>query len=182
MTRPLLLALTTLLAQSPPGPPTFAQRILNAPDGSTVRYGLHVPDDYDPSRPRPLVVALHPGGGGTPYYGAQFLRGIFLPGLRDLNPIMIAPDAPTRSWTTPQAEQAVIALTNAIANEFAVDQRHVLVVGFSMGGAGAWFFSARHRDRFTAAIVMAGRSEEPLDELARIPTYVIHSVDGRAHV
>jgi predicted peptidase len=28
---------------------------------------------------------------------------------------------------------------------------------------------------FTAAIVMAGRSQEPLAGLARIPTYVIHS-------
>jgi len=38
----------------------------------------------------------------------------------------------------------------------------------------AWFLSARHPDRFTAAIVMAGRTQEPLASLAKIPTYVIH--------
>jgi predicted peptidase len=62
-----------------------------------------------------------------------------------------------------------------VLGEFAIDRRRVLVVGFSLGGRGAWYLSARHPDRFTAAIVMAGRSEEPLADLAKIPTYVIHS-------
>ena len=85
--------------------PTFAQRTFKAPDGSVVRYGLSVPGDYDRSRPRPLVLALHPGGGGTPFYGAEYLRSVFLPGLRDLAPIMVAPDAPGGSWTDSRAEQ-----------------------------------------------------------------------------
>jgi predicted peptidase len=139
-----------------------------------MRYGLSVPSDYSASRPRPLVLALHPGG-SAPYYGDGFMRSIFLPGLRDLSPIMIAPDVPGRAWTEPRAEQAVMALVAAILDEFAVDEQRILVVGFSLGGAGTWHLSARHADRFTAAIVMAGRSEEPLAALARIPTYVIHS-------
>jgi predicted peptidase len=169
----LLLAVSTLLAQ--PVSPTFEQRTFKAPDGSMVRYGLAVPGDYDASRPRPLVVALHPGGGGTPFYGDGFMRSIFLPGLRELAPIMIAPDAPGGSWTDWRAEQAVMALLTAVIDEFAIDRRRILVAGFSFGGRGAWFLSARHPDRFTAAIVMAGRSEEPLADLAKIPTYVIHS-------
>jgi predicted peptidase len=88
---------------------------------------------------------------------------------------MIAPDVPGRAWTEPRAEQAVMALVAAMIDEFAVDSQRILVVGFSLGGAGTWHLSSRHADRFTAAIVMAGRSEEPLAGLARIPTYVIHS-------
>lgn len=173
----LLLTVSTVLAQ--PVSPTLEQRTFRAPDGSQVRYGLAVPGGYDASRPRPLVVALHPGGGGTPFYGDGFMRSIFLPGLRELAPIMIAPDAPGGSWTDSRAEQAVMALMTAVLDEFAIDRRRIVVVGFSLGGRGAWYLSARHPDRFTAAIVMAGRSEEPLADLAKIPTYVIHSRDDQ---
>ena len=112
MTSTLLLtfAVIALVAQSVS--PTFERRTFKMPDGSTGRYGLAVPGDYRASSPRPLVIALHPGGGGTPYYGDQYMRTIFVP---------------------------------------------------------------RHEDLFSAAIVMAGRTEEPLTNLARIPTYVIHS-------
>ena len=51
---------------------------------------INTPDNHDPGQPRPLVLALHPGGEKTPYYGAQFMRSLFLPGLRELNPIMVA--------------------------------------------------------------------------------------------
>lgn len=174
----LLLALFLALAVAQPAQPKLEQRTFRTPDGTTARYGLAVPADYTAASPRPLVVALHPGGGaGRPFYGDLFMRSIFLPGLRDLRPIIIAPDVPARAWTEPQAEQVVLSLMDAVSKEFAIDSRRVLVAGFSLGGTGAWFFSARHPTRFTAAIVMAGRTEEALDALARIPTYVIHSRD-----
>ena len=160
--------------------PAFDRRTFKMPDGSTIRYGLSVPRDYSASSPRPLVIALHPGGGaGVPYYGDQYMRTIFVPGLRELGAITIAPDVPARAWTDPQSEQAVIALVAAIREEFSIDRRRVVVVGFSLGGSGTWFLSSRHPDLFTAAIVMAGRSEEPVANLAKIPTYVIHSRDDQ---
>jgi predicted peptidase len=107
------------------------------------------------------------------------MRSIFVPGLRELGAITIAPDCPTRAWTDPQAERAVMSLIAAVRDEFAIDRRRILVVGFSLGGSGTWFLSSRHPDLFTAAIVMAGRSEEPLATLAKIPTYVIHSRDDQ---
>jgi predicted peptidase len=169
----LLLAVSTLVAQS--SSPAFERRTFKAPDGSAMRYGLSLPANYDKSRPRPLVLALHPGGGGTPFYGDEFMRGIVLPGLNELAPVMIAPDAPGGSWTDVRADEAVMALVAATLDEFAIDRQRIAVVGFSLGGGGAWFLSARHPDRFTAAVVMAGRTQEPVASLAKIPTYVIHS-------
>jgi predicted peptidase len=170
----LALVASILLAQAPPAY-RFAQQQLQTPDGTTLLYGRAVPGDYDPKQPRPLVLALHPGGEKTPYYGAQYMRAIFLPGLRDLAPIMVAPDCPTRSWTDPAADRAVMALMQGVLDEYSIDRRRILVVGFSLGGQGTWFMESRHPDLFTAAIVMAGRTEEPLEGLARVPTYVIHS-------
>ena len=171
---PLLAAVVIALAAQSVSP-TFERRTFTMPDGSTVRYGLAVPADYRASSPRPLVIALHPGGGGTPYYGDQYMRTIFVPGLQELGAITIAPDVPTRAWTDPPAEQAVMSLIGSVLKEFAIDRQRILVVGFSLGGSGTWFLSARHADLFSAAIVMAGRTEEPLASLAKIPTYVIHS-------
>jgi hypothetical protein len=63
-------------------------------------------------------------------------------------------------------------------NDYSIDPSRVMVVGFSLGGRGAWFHSSRHTDIFKAAIVMAGSSgDEPIEKLATIPTYVIHSRD-----
>jgi predicted peptidase len=179
MTSLLLLALITELIQPRAPASRFQQLIFRTPDGVTILYGLAIPRSYDPGRPRPLVVSLHPGGERTPYYGDQFMRRIFLPGLSALDPIIVAPDCPTRAWADPAAEQAVMALIDNVTAEYAIDRGRILVTGFSLGGSGTWFMSSRQADRFTAAIVMAGRTEEPIERLAKIPTYVIHSRDDQ---
>ncbi len=176
---PLLAFVTLALVAQQVASPSFERRTFRMPDGSSVRYGLAVPGDYRESKPRPLVVALHPGGGGTPFYGDEYMRGIFVPGLRELGAITIAPDVPARSWDAPQSEQAVLALVAAMRQEFAIDPRRIVVVGFSLGGSGAWYLSTHHPDLFSAAIVMAGRTDEPLASLAKVPTYVIHSRDDQ---
>ena len=174
-TTPLLGLVAAALVAQLVAQPTFERRTFKMPDGSTIRYGLALPPDYSASSPRPLVIALHPGGGGTPYYGDQYMRTIFAPGLRELGAITIAPDCPTRAWTDAPAEQAVMSLIAAVRDEFPIDRRRIMVVGFSLGGSGTWFLSSRHPELFTGAIVMAGRTEEPVANLAKIPTYVIHS-------
>jgi predicted peptidase len=148
------------------------------PDGSSVLYAISIPADYDPSQPRPLVLALHPGGDRVPYYGGGFMRQIVAPALHDLRPIMVAPDCPSRAWTDPAAEQAVMALLQNVFDNYAVDRRRVLVTGFSLGGRGTWFMASRHPDLFTAAIPIAGSpGNEPVDRLGSMPTYIIHSRD-----
>lgn len=175
----LLLALIAELMQPRAPASRFQQLTFRTPDGTTILYGLAIPRYYDPRRPRPLVVSLHPGGERTQYYGDQFMRRIFLPGLSALDPIMVAPDCPTRAWADPAAEQAVMALIDNVMAEYAIDRRRILLTGFSLGGSGTWFMSSRQADRFTAAIVMAGRTDESLERLAKIPTYIIHSRDDQ---
>lgn len=147
-------------------------------DADGMRYALSLPADYDASRPRPLVLALHPGGGGAPYYGGSFMRHVVEPALRGWAPIIVAPDCPTRAWTSPAAERAVIALLESVMAEYAIDRTRILVTGFSLGGRGAWFFATRHADLFTGAIPMAGSpGDDPLDALGSMPVHIIHSVD-----
>jgi predicted peptidase len=170
-----LIAITAALLQPPAR--HFEELTFRTPDGDTILYGLSIPGDYDPRQPRPLVLALHPGGDRTPYYGDLFMRQIFLPGLEALDPIMVAPDCPTRAWSDPAADRAVMALMAKLMADYAIDRRRIAVTGYSLGGSGTWFMSSHHADLFTAAIVLAGRTDEPSTELGKIPTYIIHSRD-----
>lgn len=146
------------------------------PEVGRVRYAISIPDGYDPAKPVPLVLVLHPGGERIPYYGAEFTKRIAEPGLRQLRAIMIAPDCPSGAWSDPPSDKAVMTLVNGALAEYSIDRKRVLVVGYSMGGRGTWFMAAQHQDLFTAAIPMAASVRDiPIDRLGRQPTYVIHS-------
>ena len=67
MTILLASALFALLNQSTA--PAVLQRTFVAPDAGKILYGISIPAGYNAREPRPLVLALHPGGGRTPYYG-----------------------------------------------------------------------------------------------------------------
>ena len=170
----LVSALLAVLAQ--PTAPRIRQLTFDVPDVGVMPYAISVPNDYDKGRPRPLVLALHPGGARMAYYGGAFMRQVVAPALNDLDAIIVAPDCPTRAWTDAIAEKAVMALLQSTLDDYAIDRRRILVTGFSRGGRGTWFMASRHADLFTAAIPMAGSTgDEPLERLATIPTYVIHS-------
>lgn len=163
-------------ASARPAGPGHHELVTTVPGVGKVRYTLTVPKGVDLSRPTPLVLALHPGGGRTPYYGGLFVESVAGPGVAELRPIIVAPDCPAQSWADPSADRAVMALLEQTMKDFVIDRRRVLVVGFSMGGRGTWYFSARHPELFTAAIPMAGSTRgEDMSKLATMPTYIIHS-------
>jgi predicted peptidase len=171
---PLLLAAAL---QQPNTPGTYTMS-LAVPDFGPMRYALTLPRGYNGRDARPLILALHPGGQRFPGYGASFAQQIIAPGLSSLGAIIVAPDVPTRSWTDDISERAVLGLVKSVMTDYKIDPARVVVVGFSLGGRGAWFHSSRHTDLFKAAIVMAGSTgDEPIEKLATVPTYVIHSRD-----
>jgi predicted peptidase len=147
------------------------------PSGKTLNYAISVPADYDPADPVPLVIALHYGGEVTPYYGGEMIDFLFEPALRDLGAIVVAPDAlGGGNWTTGQNEDAVVWLTRAIMNSYAVDPNKVLLTGYSMGGQGTWHIGGRNQDLFTAAMPISGEAAREEVEWT-IPVLVMHSLD-----
>jgi predicted peptidase len=148
----------------------------DVPGVGQVLYAVSVPDGYRPSTPAALVIVLHPGGERVRYYGAQFTRRVVEPALRQLKPIMIAPDCPARDWSDAGCEKTVMTLADEAMHAYNIDRTRVLVVGYSMGGRGTWYMAAKHPDLFTAAIPMAASTRGlTVDQLGRQPTYVIHS-------
>jgi predicted peptidase len=176
-----LLLVALMLAQAATASPgRIRNRTLAVAKVGTITYGISEPGRPDAADPRPLILALHPGGDRVAYYGSRFMQQVVMPALGDMRAVMIAPDCPAPSWADPLADQAVLALIEKVRQEYNIDRRKILVTGFSMGGRGTWFMASRHPDLFTGAIVMAGPAgSEPLDRRGMIPTYVIHSKDDQ---
>ncbi len=161
------------------GAPVVQETALEMEDGSLLRYALSLPAGYEASdgTPRPLVLALHPGGRDV-YYGSWFMQSTVEPARRPWGAVMVAPDVPDRSWTTERSEQAIMELLHHVFEAYAIDRERVLITGFSMGGRGTWHNAALHPELFTAAIVMAGSPEGvDLEALSSTPLYLIHSPD-----
>ena len=97
--RSLLLAVTLGMFAQTGQQPVIEHLVFNIEGGGEMPYALSIPANYDETEPRPLVLALHPGGKQGSYYGSINMRRIFEPALRDWGAIIVAPDAPIRRWT-----------------------------------------------------------------------------------
>jgi len=146
------------------------------PDGPPVGYALSIPANYSPSRPVPLILALHfgVGGGGAAGAGNDVVEILVGPALAGLGAIIVAPDSVKGNWSTPENEKAVNALLDMILARYAIDQKKIAVTGYSMGGTGSWTFAEKFPQRFSAAIPIAGTPPESAAGW-KLPVLAIHS-------
>ena len=158
------------------GHPVVEHILFNIEGHGEMPYALSVPSNYTSDQPSPLVLVLHPGGARGSYYGSVSMRQLFEPALRDWGAIIVAPDAPTRSWATELSDRAVMGLLGEIINQYSIDRTRILVTGFSLGGRGTWFFATRHSDFFTAAIPIAGSPGTiATAAIGDMPIHIVHS-------
>jgi len=175
---------TGTVAQVVGDPPVLAPGLhamtLPRSEEPAIRYAIHIPGNYSPSTPVPLILALHFGVRGADADGAggdvvQILVG---PALAELGAIIVAPDSVRGDWRSPENEKAVNALLDMILAHYAIDEKKVAVTGFSMGGTGSWHFAEKFPERFGAAIPVAGRP--PASAAGwRLPVLAIHSRDDQ---
>ncbi len=138
-----------------------------------IPYAISIPPNYSPSRPVPLVLALHYGG--DPHGAGRGVLSILVgPALAELGAIIVAPDSVGGGWSTPENENAVNTLLEAVLASYSIDTKKILVTGFSMGGAGVWHFAGKYPDRFSAAVPVSGRP--PASAAGwRVPVLAVHS-------
>ena len=170
-----IVTATALVFGQPTSNPRIQTDVIDVPGHGQMGYTIAIPRDLTDDNPRPLVLALHPGGGSR---GGPFLSQVVAPALRDWNAIIVAPDSPNRRWSVKSAEESVLFLLDEIFSRYPIDQNQRLVTGFSMGGSGTWFMATHHPDRFDGAIPIASAPREnPLTQLGAMPVYIIHSAD-----
>ncbi len=144
------------------------------PDGTL--YVQYIPEGVTDGSARPLIMVLHWGGMISPYHGLGILTGLALPALGDLGAIMVAPDCAAGDWTSPQCSGNAMKILDQVTLDLPVDERKIMLMGYSIGGIGAWHIGSLHMDRFCCIMPVSA----PVPELAmksdwRIPIYVIHS-------
>jgi|SRR5579864_6796429 len=149
-------------------------------DEPAIHYALSIPRNYSPSKPVPLILALHfgVGGGDAAGAGGDMVQILIGPALAELGAIIVAPDSVRGDWSTPENQKAVNALLDVVLARYAIDKKKVVVTGFSMGGAGTWLFAEKFPERFSAAIPVAGRPPASASGW-RLPVLAIHSRDDQ---
>jgi predicted peptidase len=141
-----------------------------------LRYSLSLSGKTSDDQARPLILALHFAGHGTPYYGKNILTELVEPALRELGAILVAPDCTGSDWTHSRSERDVISVLKHVQENYNVDPGQTLITGYSMGGIGAWYLAARHQEKFSAALIMAGTPPPNMTEVDwKIPLLIIQS-------
>jgi len=141
-----------------------------------VHFALSIPANYSPSKPVPLILALHFGVGGSDGAGAgkSVLSILVRPALEELGAIIVAPDTLGGNWSTPENERAVKQLLDDVLGSYNIDKKKIVVTGYSMGGAGAWSIAEKYPEYFSAVIPVSGRPPASVAEW-RLPVLAIHS-------
>jgi predicted peptidase len=155
--------------------PVMLCKITELKSGLKLRYTLSLPPSFSSMESYPLVVALHYGGKITPFYSKDFLTSLVEPALQDLDAIFVAPDCPGRGWSNPLSEAAVLELILILMEEYDIESNRILLLGYSMGGLGAWYLAARHPDLFSAAIPISALVDANATPIIKdVPLYLIH--------
>jgi predicted peptidase len=160
--------------------PGMHQLTLRRADGPAISYTISIPANYSPSRPVPLILALHfgVGGGDATGAGGDVVEILIGPALAELGAIIVAPDSVQGNWSSPENEKAVNTLLDMVLARYAIDKKKVAVTGYSMGGAGTWHFAEKFPERFSAAVPVAGTPPEAASGW-RLPVLAIHSRDDQ---
>jgi predicted esterase len=128
-------------------------------DGSAQPYGLVVPKDHDFTKPCPLYVWLHGRGDKNTDLHFLYERATKVGQIAPPNAIVVHPFGRHCVGFKHAGEMDVLEAAAHVASECNVERGRFVLVGFSMGGAGAWHIGAHYSDRWLAVAPGAGFAE-----------------------
>ena len=154
--------------------------VLHAENDRGMRGGfsVYIPEDLDPTKPCPLVMALHGGSG----HGRQFLWS-WIREARGHGVIVVAPTSTARTWSLQEPEIDVSHLNQVLARiqaEWTVDGDHMLLTGMSDGGTFTLLSGLFDTSPFTHLAPIAASFHPMLvaisepERIAGLPIYLVH--------
>ena len=146
-------------------------------DGRKRSYRVYVPSSYAKSKPAPLVLAFH-GGGGT---GRKMMKSSGFNPVADKHGFLVLyPDGIGKSWNdlrdggglrSVKARRKGIddvgfvgALLDRIEKDYAIDRKRIYATGISNGAMLSQALAARLSDRFAAIAPVAGGMAIPISK------------------
>ena len=127
-------------------------------DGSAQPYGLEIPEGLDLSKPVPLYVWLHGRGDKTTdlHFIAQRRTGSCPISPFVIDGIILHPFGRQCIGYKSAGEIDVFEAIESVKQRYKIDDDRIALLGFSMGGAGAWHIGAHYADRFCVVHAGAG--------------------------
>ena len=126
-------------------------------DGLNFRYGVVVPDSYDPEVSYPVEFLLH-GGVARPEWGpgVDWWRSGYA-NLQREDRIIVVPAAWREAfwWHDNQADN-LPAVLREVKRLYNVDDNRVSMTGISDGGTGAWFFAFKQPSEWASFMPYIG--------------------------
>lgn len=128
----------------------------SAVDGSVQPYGLVIPESLDLGRPGPLYVWLH--GRDDKLTDLAFLqqRARQVGQVKIDDAIVLHPFGRSCLGWKSAAEIDVLEAIASVASRYQIDRDRVVLMGFSMGGAGAWHLGAHYVQHWAGVHAGAG--------------------------
>jgi phospholipase/carboxylesterase len=154
--------------------------VLHADNATDQRGGfsVFVPEDYDPARPYPVVMALHGGSG----HGRLFLWS-WVREARGRGVIVVSPTAVGDTWSLMQPELDAANLVHVleqVAQTWRIDRGRLLLTGMSDGGTFTLLSGIDQDSPFTHLAPVAASfhplllSMAPPQRLLGLPVYLVH--------
>lgn len=170
----------TLIQQLQEGAGRQNVGILNANNERDVRGGfsLYVPENIDPDKPVPLVIALHGGTG----HGADFMWS-WLREARTRGFMLMAPTSQQDTWSLMGEEHdlpALLSMLDFVRTVHSVDDDHILLTGMSDGATYSLLAGLNENSPFTHLAPFSGvlHPEIAMDGKLRYaegrPIYLVH--------
>jgi len=126
-------------------------------DDSCQPYRIRVPADYDGSKPYPLVMLLHGYGGKSLTFDLWWELSVREPRTEPRPGYLEAvPYGRGNTGWQLLGRNDVFHVLDEVKKSYNVDEKHIYVEGFSMGGSGTWYIASRYPDRWAACSPRAG--------------------------
>lgn len=152
---------------------------LDVPGNLKWDFRIIAPDVSDGIK-KPLFVHLHGAAGGSPT--AHMTTACYMePGLENIDAYVISPNGGLSFWHEPVNQSQVMGLVTYALEYLDIDPNKVVIVGYSNGGNGSWFFAETRPQVFSAGIPMASSynttGTNGQSRKIDTPLYVIHGED-----
>jgi polyhydroxybutyrate depolymerase len=163
-------------------------------DGLVRSYLVHPPQNYDPQKTYPLVIALHGGGGNAKSFNRS-TRGRFNDLADEENFILVYPQGFKKSWndnnirdTIGKARKLNIddvgfikKMIEKLETDFSVDSENIFACGISNGGLMSLTLAAELPEKIkTIGMVASNFSRAQVDEMQSVQPFsmiMIHGTD-----